>query len=50
MSPILIAIMAVLQLYVAIEQAVKGNLPVAIMFFGYFIANTAYFWLLGTMK
>lgn len=39
MSAWLIALVGVIYLYIAIEQAVKGNWGMAICYFGYALAN-----------
>lgn len=39
MSPWLIIITGLIYVYIAIEQAYRGNIPIGVMYFGYALGN-----------
>jgi hypothetical protein len=44
-TQILVLVMALLQAWVGVDQAIKGNAAVAVMFLGYTVSNIAYFFI-----
>ena len=45
MSSWLIAFVGFIYLWICVENAMKGNLPMAIVFFGYSLANAGLYWI-----